>query len=190
MKKRATIAIAAAAILFVLAGCGALPAESCLDYRSSPFVLEGRLDCDGREYTISVEFTADETLKVKANSPERIAGCVVTLPSGGGAALEFGGITVTVAEKEDMQNYGALAALRELVLPPEEGLLSVELVKLGNHTYNLAVFENPRGKVSVWFDKRGIPVRFGADGVTLSVTAFEKKEGTAAETEAKQMPDI
>jgi len=165
-------------LLLVLAGCSTLPVDKCLDYRTSPFTLEGRLNCDGREYTLSVDYETDETLSVKLNTPERIAGSVLTLSAEEGADLSFGGVTVKIADKDTMQNYGALVALHELVLPPEEGLLSVELLKLSNRTYNLAVFESPRGKVSVWFDKSGTPVRFEADGVTLSVTAFKKHDSS------------
>ncbi len=175
MKKYIVFAVVTALLAFTLFGCGGLTFDNCLEYRSSPFKLDGKLYCDGHEYTLAIEYAADETLTAKISKPERIAGCIVTLAPDGSATLTFGGITVTVAGAEDILDYGALAALRELVLPPEEGLVSVKVIKLGNRRYNLAVFETRRGKVSVWFDSAGIPARFEADGIALSVTAYDKQ---------------
>lgn len=175
MKKYIVFIVITAVIIFTVCGCGGLPFGNCLEYRSEPFKLDGKLDCEGREYTLAIEYAADETLTARVSEPARIAGCTVTLAPDGGAALTFGGITVNIAGAEDILSYGALAALRELVLPPEEGLLSVKVIKLGNRRYNLAVFETRRGKVSVWFDSTGKPARFEADDLTLSVTAFNKQ---------------
>lgn len=175
MKKYIVLITVTVVLNLSICGCGGLSFDNCLEYRSGPFKLDGKLYCEGHEYTLAIEYAADETLAAQISKPERIAGCIVTLAPDGSAALTFGGITVSVAGAEDILDYGALAALRELVLPPEEGLVSVKVIKLGNRRYNLAVFETRRGKVSVWFDSAGIPARFEADCIALSVTAFDKQ---------------
>lgn len=178
VKKSFYLILVLAVIAAAVCACGKIPSDDCISYRADSFTLDGRLECGDLQYTLKLAYEKDGPLTATVTAPERIAGCAVTLNADGYAALTFGGITVTLAEADSsLLDFGVLAALRDLVLPPAEGLVSVKVTRLGGQTYNLAVFSGERGNVSVWFDCDGIPVRFEADGITLSVSSFSKLSG-------------
>lgn len=155
--------------------CGRIPTADYISYRSDSFGMDGRLECGDIEYTLEITYEKDGALTAVITKPERISGCTVTLGADGSASLSFGGLTIPIADNaESLLGFGAVIALRDLVLPPTESLISAEVKKLGGQTYNLAVFSGSRGDVSVWFDSEGIPVRFEAGGAVLSVTGFDK----------------
>ncbi len=164
--------------VFVLsaASCGKLPAVDYLSYRAGAFKMDGRLECSGREYTLAIAYEKDGALTATVTSPVRIAGCVVTIGADGNVSLTFGGVTVGLtSDITQTLQLGALAALRDLLLPSPGGLISAKVTKLGGQIYNLANFAGNRGDVAVWFDRAGVPVRFEADGAVFSVTNFSKE---------------
>lgn len=175
MRKIVCLIFVIATLAPAFCACANFPAADCISYRADSFTLNGRYECGALEYSLTLAYEKDGALTATVAQPERIAGCAVTLGADGSASLTFGGITATLAEPGgSTEEYGTLAALRDLVLPPADSLISAKVIKLGGQKYNLAVFAGERGNVSVWFDRDGIPVRFEAEGAALSVNAFKK----------------